>query len=690
MQLSAKFGLAETAMLSSLFLSMGMLYFLNLTTARHTQLLTQTVDMYATMNTIHQTSSNLLTSQDDLAVLRAEWMDAVDRFKQGLDAIKAIELGSALTADYQVVALRELMEMKLETIYTYDYTLVVNQLNSLVANEVMVMTEENSLLTRHILSQVVIDTQQLIEELAILNFEIQSSLAGKRYRANQVGGVFVLLTLVLAVIVFLWIPDSIVRRINKFREAMGKLANGDFSYDLNIESGDELEVLSNNYNFLKDQLQTKMNSVLNFMISISSSLGEDPAIEDILQIITTAAREHTHADGAALYLIDSDKGSITSKAISGYFPPPYPLPAEFQASEEKGLELDRGSSINVGEHTFGTVVREAQTLFIRSMASMDEEKCDFYRLPDDPLCIESCIIVPLVLFQRVFGAIVVIKRPSSGSFTDLDFTHMQTFADYAALTIENTYKTEELIEHRERHREISIAAEIQKGLLPKKFPHLKTTQISAFSRAARGISGDYFDVFRVGEGKIGVVVCDVVGKGVPASLQMVMIRTILRLALNPNSTPKKYLSILNKGIMGRIGTDQFATLGLFLYDENRQTITYANAAHPPLLLYRADGQAFIELDAPGLPIGVELSATYEDKTISVEKGDSLVFYTDGIPEARSREKQEYSDTRFRNHLRQSCQKSAREMVDLVKKDIDHFSSGAEQHDDQTIIVMKIV
>ncbi len=690
MQLRTKFGLTETALLSSLFLSLGMLYFLNLTTSRHTHLLIQTMEVFASLYEIQNNSYNLLTNKDDLPVLRTEWIDSVEKFQQGLDAIQATDLGRTLTAETQLVDLQNLMTTMWKTTYNHNYIPVINQLNSLVNNNVTALTAENSILLRHIMDRMVVETQLLIRELTKLNFEVQNDLALKSQRSSLVGGVFIVLTLFLALFASLWLPGSIVRRIGEFKVAMDRMASGDFSYKLNIESGDEFEVLSNNYKVLKDQLQVKLNSVLSFMISISSSLGKGPAMEGVMQIIATAARENTNADGAAIYLIDSEKRIITPKAISGYFPPPYPLPAELQDLGEKGLEYAREKAIKIGEYTFGIVVREAQTLFIRSMSSIDAEACDFHRSQDDPLCIESCIIIPLMLFQREFGAVVIIKRPSSGFFTDLDFTHMQTFADYAALTIENMYKTEELIEHREMYREISIAAEIQKGLLPRKLPNLNSTQIFAFSRAARGISGDYFDVFRIGEGKIGVVICDVVGKGVPASLQMVMIRTILRLTLNPNRTPERYLSILNKGIMGRVGTEQFATLGLFLYDENSRTITYANAAHPPLLIYRADDQSFIELDAPGLPIGVELKATYKDKTIPVKEGDALVLYTDGIPESRSHDGLEYSDIRFRNRLRQNAHKSAHEIVNLVKKDIDHFSSGAEQHDDQTIIVMKII
>ncbi|MFW5711452.1 MAG: PP2C family protein-serine/threonine phosphatase, partial [Spirochaetota bacterium] len=313
----------------------------------------------------------------------------------------------------------------------------------------------------------------------------------------------------------------------------------------------------------------------------------------------------------------------------------------------------------------------------------------YHREKDDPLYIESLIVSPLMISQRVLGTIVMTKKAEGDSFTDLDFTHMQTFADYAALTIDNIFNYEELIEKREMHREIEIAANIQRGLLPREIPDLPSTQIAAFSRAARGISGDYYDAFLIEKDTLGVIICDVVGKGVPASLLMVMIRTIIRLISSPQRTPSQLLTLLNRGIIGRIGTDHFATLSMFSYNDKEKEVTYSNAAHPPLLVYRSSDEEFIEIDTPGLPIGVEQKEQYQQRSFKVQSGDILILFTDGIPETRSPDGREYTTENLKSRLKQIGNKSAKAISKYIQDDLDRFTEGAEQHDDQTLFVMKI-
>lgn len=519
---------------------------------------------------------------------------------------------------------------------------------------------------------------------------MQKQINANIQNARGLGLSFALLTLAITIFVTVRFSRLLVGRIHQVEEAMRQMASGDFSSELDIQSGDEFEELSHNYNILKEQLQDKLNSVLNFMVTIATSLEEGPDLNRILSIIASSAVENTDACGAAIYLIDGEEESLIPHTFSGYYPPPFPLPPEICTSEEEALAYVRESRIPIGTHSIGTAVKEAKPLFIRSTATLEEEEYDFGRHRQDPLCVESLIISPLMISQRVLGAIVIAKRPFAGSFTDLDFTHMQTFADYAALTIDNLYNTEELIEKREMHREIAIAADIQKGLLPRVMPGLASAQIAAFSRAARGISGDYYDAFLMEKGKIGVVICDVVGKGVPASLLMVMIRTIIRLVANPQRTPGKLLTFLNRGIIGRIGTEHFATLSIFSYNENDRTVTYANAAHPPLLLYKPKEESFLEIDTPGLPIGVERKEVYQEKSFSVDPGDILVLFTDGIPEARSSDGREYTANGLRSRLRQCGQKSAKEIAQAIQDDLDNFAVGVEQHDDQTLMIMKIL
>jgi phosphoserine phosphatase RsbU/P len=482
-----------------------------------------------------------------------------------------------------------------------------------------------------------------------------------------------------------------VRRIKQIGKAMETISRGDFSDELKISSGDEFEDLSRNYNALKNQLKEKLDSVLSFMFQIGSLQAQDPDPESVLALVVESAVENTEADAGALFLVDKESKSIYVADIIGLFPPPFPFPEAIKRKKEMVDQLMRNRPIRMGETVIGECIQSGQARFIRR-ADLEEPLNETLGTlsENDPLYLSSMMLVPLSLPGRMLGAIAVARTRKESFFSDLDFTHMQTFADYAALTIDSIYTYTELIGRREIQREIEIAAGIQKDLLPRHLPEPKNARLAAFSAAAKGVSGDYYDSFPLGSGKIAVVICDVVGKGVPAAMLMVMIRTILRLTSTGDRKPAQILTFLNKGITGKIGVDHFATMGMFMYDETEGTIYFSNAAHPPLLIYREAAGEFIELDTPGLPIGIEVEEKYTQRKFATVPGDLLLFYTDGVTETRSRDGREYGMDAFKSVIRSAASMPPQKIVERIREDLLRFAEGAEQHDDQTFIVMKRV
>ncbi len=496
-------------------------------------------------------------------------------------------------------------------------------------------------------------------------------------------------SLLITIILTSRFSTQMAKRIRLVGEAMSVISRGDFSNELTIRSRDEFEELSKNYNALKDQLKEKLDSVLDFMFRIGSLQAQDPDPEAVLALVVESAVENTEADAGALFLVDETSKSIYVSDIIGMFPPPYPFPERLPRQKQEVDEYIRNKPFGLGETIIGECIASAEPCFFRN-CSQELEGTTFPLLEDDdPLYVSSLIIVPLSLPGRILGAIAVARRGKTSHFSDLDFTHMRTFADYAALTIDNIYNYTELIERREIQREIEIAARIQKDLLPKRISEPKGTSIATYSKAAKGVSGDYYDIFPIGKGKTAVVICDVVGKGVPAAMLMVMIRTILRLTASGDRKPAQILTFLNRGITGKIGVDHFATMGMFAYDEQEKRIYFSNAAHLPLLIYRKGTGVFIEMDTPGLPIGIEAGEHYKQRQFQTISGDILIFYTDGVTETRSKEGREYGLEALKSVVRSSAQLSASKIAERIKEDIDRFAQGTSQHDDQTFLIMKI-
>ena len=170
----------------------------------------------------------------------------------------------------------------------------------------------------------------------------------------------------------------------------------------------------------------------------------------------------------------------------------------------------------------------------------------------------SLAAVPLVVRGRVLGVLSVLKRAENQLFEERDFQHLTTLAEYASITIDNLYTYMEVLEKREFEREVDIAAQIQQKLLPARLPELETASLAVYTLPAKGVSGDYYDVIRVEKDKLAMVVCDVAGKGIPAAMVMVMIRSILHLIVSPQRDAAATLNLINHGITGRIDLDHFA------------------------------------------------------------------------------------------------------------------------------------
>jgi sigma-B regulation protein RsbU (phosphoserine phosphatase) len=309
---------------------------------------------------------------------------------------------------------------------------------------------------------------------------------------------------------------------------------------------------------------------------------------------------------------------------------------------------------------------------------------------DDICFISSCIVIPLVVSKRILGVLSIVRKQRHQYFSDADFEHIKTFADYASLTIDNLFTYLELMEKQEIEREVGIAADIQHRLLPRKLPKLPSASLGAYSLPARGVSGDYFDVIPIRQnGRVALVICDVAGKGIPASLIMVMIRTILHLIAGAGQDAATIVSWINRGIAGKINIERFATLSFLIFDTKTKSIEYSNAAHHPVMIYRRRTKNIENLDTEGLPIGLERGTRYGQQHTVLEPGDLVVLYTDGIIEAMDSAGRQYSYESLVKVVAENSQLPPPELATIIREDVKRFVGAARQHDDQTLLLMKV-
>ena len=433
-------------------------------------------------------------------------------------------------------------------------------------------------------------------------------------------------------------------------------------------------------------LSSNLESMFDFMKNFGNALTNKIDLEQILTIIVSSAVHNIGADAGTILMLDEYEDKLNVKATYGVFPPVYEVPDIIKVKASSVKRYFSETPVLLGQTVLGEAVKSGKPIFIRNTVNDDRMR---YNTGDDILFISSIIAVPLIVSGRILGVLSTVKRIENRYFTERDLEHLKTFADAASVTIDNLYTYMEVLEKREIEQEVDTAAEIQQKLLPSDFPEIPHLSLAALNKPAKGVSGDYFDIVKFNNGQVGVFICDVAGKGVPAALVMVMIRTILRLIVATRQDPATILTWINRGLAGSISIDHFATLSFLTFDPRNREVVYSNAAHLPMLIFKSKDNKFLQVDTPGLPVGVEKDTRYAQRRFTLEKDDFMVLYTDGIIETMDSKGKQYTMQSLLNILKLNRNLSAQRLVNRIKEELTAFAGRTKQHDDQTLLVMKI-
>jgi sigma-B regulation protein RsbU (phosphoserine phosphatase) len=247
---------------------------------------------------------------------------------------------------------------------------------------------------------------------------------------------------------------------------------------------------------------------------------------------------------------------------------------------------------------------------------------------------------------------------------------------------------------RERvNREIEIAREVQERLFPQEMPEIPGATIAGHCRPALGVGGDYYDVFILEDGRVGLAIGDVSGKGIAAALLMASLRASLRgVSLDNPRDFAKLMDKVNRLVYEASASNRYATFFFAAYDAKTGRLDCVNAGHNPPVLLRCgtNGKAeVLRLEADGPVVGLLPLAPYTEQSVTLAPGDLLLLYTDGISEAMTHEDEEWGDERMIASAQLCRDKTADAAMKDLFRDVDAFTAGAPQHDDMTVLVLKL-
>ena len=298
------------------------------------------------------------------------------------------------------------------------------------------------------------------------------------------------------------------------------------------------------------------------------------------------------------------------------------------------------------------------------------------------------IVVPIQQHGETCGVLCLGPKMTGQRYQADDVEFLHALGNLAFVSIQNSFLVEEQIEMQRLEEEMRLARRIQERLLPRELPSVAGLEVASLAIPSRHVGGDYFDVIRLDEHRLLAAVADVTGKGVPASLLMANLQACLHVLEPMDMTIEEAASQINRVICENTEADKFITFFYGIYNARSRTFQYVNAGHnPPLLLRKGDG--FERLEVGGLLFGVMSGAPYERGEVTVEAGDLIAMYTDGVTEAADADGEEFGEERLIDLLRTHRAATSQQIVDIVNRTIREFTgSPALLQDDLTIVVLK--
>jgi sigma-B regulation protein RsbU (phosphoserine phosphatase) len=306
------------------------------------------------------------------------------------------------------------------------------------------------------------------------------------------------------------------------------------------------------------------------------------------------------------------------------------------------------------------------------------------------------VLLPLNLNNRMLGVISLGPKRSEAPYSRVDLQLLGAVASQTGLALENARLMENIrqeVAQRERlNRELEIARDVQQRLFPQTLPNVEGLDFAGYCRPAFGVGGDYYDFIKLSDGCMGIAIGDVSGKGIAAALMMASLQASLRgQTIRPCDTLSEMIEHINQLVYDASADNRYATFFYAQYNPESHTLRYVNAGHNPPILCRKgiNGAKVVRLAEGGTVVGLFPAAPYQEAQLTLRSGDVMVAFTDGISEAMNDAEEEWDEERLIDLIRSSNSRSAADMITCILERVDAFTAGARQHDDMTLVVMRV-
>ncbi|MCC6128502.1 MAG: SpoIIE family protein phosphatase [Acidobacteria bacterium] len=408
----------------------------------------------------------------------------------------------------------------------------------------------------------------------------------------------------------------------------------------------------------------RVNRSLEILYEVSKRLLTNEPVSSVLRILMDSIFEYLQPDRGLLMLRD-EAGQLRPEVVR-FAPGIDPGDIRLSKTLVNAVMEKRAGFLSIDTQS-DAILGAAQSIRIQG--------------------ITSCTAAPLSINEKVFGLIYLEARLGRKTFTEDDLRLLAALANAAAIKIETVRLQEAETARLRIEREVALAWDVQKRLLPEKAPDLPKTELFGRTIPSRTVSGDYFDFFPDPEGRLYVVVADVCGKGIAASLLAASVQSAFQAWASEGFSPGELCSRLNELVYRRSSPEKFITLFSALYDPGSGNVVYTNAGHNPGVWLHSDGSSLL-LEAQGLPLGLFPGQTYPNAEISLAPGDLLVLYSDGMVEANDPSENEFGIERLTEGARTRRKVPLEEIADGIAAELQSFVINVPYADDRTLVLLR--
>ncbi len=444
----------------------------------------------------------------------------------------------------------------------------------------------------------------------------------------------------------------------------------------------------------REAIEIEEHRMFDFLHGLGETLSSENVTDAsalhrlIVQGVTIVADAH----GGALYLLDKSGERLNPRYRSLAGPPLIGIPEHIEKqARTHPTVLDsylRLTSIPRDAGILGWCLKSGLPLKIDNLAQETRGGDRYSGIHENV----TAMLAPLKYGDKKLGVLTVANGSMGESFTENDFDVFKSVAEQSAFSLGTAIVHKEASDKRLLETELQNARDVQTILLPSGPPALEDYAITATNLPAKVVSGDYFDYIEVDEKHYGVLIADVSGKGIPASLIMAMCRSVTRANAVGNHSPADVLQRVNRQLFPDIRLDMFISMAYLLLDRSSDTVKVARAGHDPPLLYRTSDGGVSAIDPPGMALGIDegpvFQRTTHDHSVEMKTGDAILLYTDGVNEALDADGEEFGMDRLREGFGEGAKRGSKAIVSGIRTAIGEFAGSQPQIDDITLIAIE--